>query len=81
MPLSIWKIINKVAQNNLVKSDYITIFAIRELQIFSMAIRRVQIFLGIEPYDFQLGKVIISQEILTLQRGSISAKIINFAVP
>lgn len=45
-----------------------------------MAIRRVQIRYGIEPYDFQNGKVEIFKDFLTLQRGSISAKIINFAI-
>ncbi len=30
----IWETINKVAQNNVVVSIYITKFAIRELQIF-----------------------------------------------
>ena len=45
-----------------------------------MAIRRVQIRYGIEPCDFQLSKVVLFQENLTLRRGSISAKIINFAV-
>lgn len=45
-----------------------------------MAIRRVQIRYGIEPYDFQNSNVEIFKDFLTLQRGSISAKIINFAV-